>query len=53
MYVHVHFSGASYVSSSIDDLLVSKEDLEILIKKPTGKWPFCVFYRDPSKYLSE
>ena len=46
-------SGASSVSSSIDDLLVSKAGLEILIKNPRVKWPLCVFYRDPSKYLSE
>ena len=47
------FLGALNVSINIDDLLVSKEDLEILTTKPTGKWPFCVFYRDRSKYLSE
>ena len=34
---------------SIDELLVSKEDLEIHTRNSTAKWPFCVLYRDPSK----
>lgn len=51
-YKIVLCSGALNVSINIDGLLVSKEDLEILTTKPTGKWPFCVFYRDRTTPLS-
>ncbi|KAJ7358757.1 hypothetical protein OS493_021533 [Desmophyllum pertusum] len=34
--------------SNIDELLISKEALEIRTKNSTAKWPLCVLYRDPT-----
>lgn len=41
------FSGVTNIS----ELLTSKDALENRLKNSGAEWPFCVLYRDPSKYL--
>ena len=43
-------SGFSGVTRNISELLTSKDALENRLKDSGAEWPFCVFYRDPSKY---
>lgn len=40
------FSGVTNIS----ELLTSKDALENRLKNFGAEWPFCVLYRDPSKY---